>query len=248
MLKNPLKFQLKNIQKKNIFEEIYKKIDVLKKDIGYKKKENKMVEILENSKYLESRIQKLMKNIEIDIKTDCINNNIIIENIKEINKNGKIDPTLKVKIDKYIELESLSFDVNNKIKVYEENNKKFVELNELIINNEKEVNDYINKIQVKIEKGSELIKITDIFNEYKSVLINNMLNKPEYKEHSDIFNKRNIDNYKIDDFYNFLKNHLKDYTFSIAKRDITNYNLFVEILNSFEELKYRYNNNVDINI
>jgi len=30
------------------------------------------------------------------------------------------------------------------------------------------------------------------------------------------------------------------------KSDITNYNLFIEILTEFKELKYRYYNNVDI--
>ena len=45
---------------------------------------------------------------------------------------------------------------------------------------------------MKIEKASKIIKITDIFNGYKSVLIKNMMNKPEYKEYSHIFNNVDI--------------------------------------------------------
>ncbi len=73
------------------------------------------------------------------------------------------------------------------------------------------------------------------------------MNKPEYKEHPDIFNNKNIDNFNIDNFLRFLEAHLKAHSFSIIKRDITNYNMFIEILNSFPELRHYYAKNIDVN-
>ena len=56
----------------------------------------------------------------------------------------------------------------------------------------------------------------------------------EYQEFSDIFNSTNITEFTLNDFLLFLKSHLKsDYSFSIVKNDITNYNLLIEINNKF---------------
>ena len=71
---------------------------------------------------------------------------------------------------------------------------------------------------------------------------------PEYQEYSDIFNNKNITNFKIVELYSCLEDYLKDYQYSIIKKDITNFNLFVEILNNFNELFYIYKDNVDVNL
>ena len=98
--------------------------------------------------------------------------------------------------------------VNKKIQFYEENVKTFLELNNLT-KNENEVNDIIAKIKAQIEKAAELINISNIFNEYKSELKLSMLNLVEYKQHSDIFNIENINSFKIEDLYEFLKMNLE---------------------------------------
>ena len=151
-------------------------------------------------------------------------------------------------INLYLDLKKLYNEIENKIKFYEDNKIKILKLNESISNNEKEVNDYINIIKEYIEKAAKLINIIDIFNEYKLELQKNIEYKPEYKEHSDIFSEENINNFKIADLYQLLKTYLKDHNFSITKRDITNFNLLVEILNEFRELYYIYENNIDVKL
>ena len=91
-----------------------------------------------------------------------------------------------------------------------------------------------------------MIKIKDIFNEYKSQLKLKMEDKIEYKEYSEIFDMENVNFFTIHDLYEFLQIYLKDNKYSITKRDITNYNLFIEILNQFNELYYMYEENVDV--
>ena len=248
MLKNPLIFQRKNIQKKNLFNEIYKNIDNLKKEIGFDKKEKTIIEFLKRAKDLESHIKELMENMENDINKNNDDNNLDIKNIKEKKNFENIAPSLQKKINKYFELKDMFCEINKKIKVYEKSNKKFIKLNETIINSEKEIDDSLKEIQKRIEKGAKLITIEDIFNDYKSSLIKKPIDDSEYKEHSDIFDAKNINNFKLEDLYNFLKIHLAGKNFSISKRDIINYNLYIKILNSFDKLKDRYMPNVDVEL
>ena len=71
----------------------------------------------------------------------------------------------------------------------------------------------------------------------------------EYQEFSDIFNPTNITEFTLNDFLLFLESHLKsNYSFSIIKRDIKNYNLFnnFEVINNFKEFDVYYNKNLYI--
>ena len=136
--------------------------------------------------------------------------------------------------------------INKKIILYENLIKKYQKLKKDIENNESEVNEQINQINELIKKAASLIKISDIFQNYKIELKNNIEKFPEYQEHLNIFNESNIDEFIISDLYEFLITYLKDGNFSIIKRDITNYNLFIEILTEFKELKYKYRYNVDM--
>ena len=215
MLKNPLKFKQKIIKTKNLIESINKKITDLKREIGYQNKEKKIEELIKDTKKLETKIQELIKTNKIYIEKICKSKNIEIQNIKEINKFDNIDFNLKEKINNFKKLLDLDFEVNEKIKIYEDNNKRFLDLKELIIINEKKVNDINNKIKIEIEKMEELIKISDIFNEYKSKL-KEKIKKFEYKQYSDIFNLQNINKFKIDNLYEFLNEHIKDVIFSIT--------------------------------
>ena len=239
MLKNPLCFHQKNIKQNGFFDSIYNMIDELKKEIGYND-EKQINELEKEAKDLQLKCQKLIERIQEYFKI----NNIEFNNIKDINKNKNNDK----KINIYIELINLNNNIMKKIKKYEDNNKKFNQLNDLIKIKENEVNNYIMRIQNEIENALNLVEISNIFNEYKEDLLQKMKNEIEYQEHPDIFNEKNEEEFKIEDLYQFIKDCLKNHSFSITKRDITNYNLFIEVLREFNELNFIYENNVDLDL
>ena len=72
--------------------------------------------------------------------------------------------------------------------------------------------------------------------------------KVNIKKNIDIFKKEIIDGFTINNLFEFLDIHLKNNNYSIIKRDITNYNLYIEILNTFNEFNYLYINDVDVKI
>ena len=146
----------------------------------------------------------------------------------------------------YNHLKQMETKINKKLELYEENNAMLEELNVTITNKEKEINKEMNILHEKIEDLA--MKIENIFKEYKVDLKNKIKSEQEYTSHKDIFTDNNIDDFKIDDLFAFLKEHLKDYTFSLTKRDITNYNLFVEVITTFTELMVIYENDVDVKL
>ena len=115
----------------------------------------------------------------------------------------------------------------------------------------KKIDKIINEIKNENIRKIEIISISDIFNEFKEDLKEKIKTEEEYKSYSDIFNENNINDYKIEDFYSFLKENL-NYSkamFSIVKKDVTNYNFLVEVITKFNELKdYVYNQDLDVKI
>lgn len=75
-------------------------------------------------------------------------------------------------------------------------------------------------------------------------------NENEYKQNKAIFSEKNINNFSITQFYTFISMILQkeNYQLCITKRDITNYNLFVEIIQNFQEFKDYYQKDVDVKI
>ena len=242
LFKNPVTFQKNNIEKKNLFDSIYKDIDEFKKDIGYEDDEKRIIDLENKSKDLNNKIQELIRQIGENLEK----NKIDINNIEQ-NKNN-INMDFKDEINIFLELKKMYDLVEEKIKMYEKNRQKLLTVKNSIFNNENEVNTYINIINERIQRAANIININDIFEEYKKELNKNIKNMPEYQEHSDIFNNEAITNFKIDELYKCLQIYLKDNEYSIAKRDITNYNLFIEILNDFNELFYIYQDNVDVKL
>ena len=119
-------------------------------------------------------------------------------------------------------------------------------MNNLLINKEKDIKEEINKIQEAIEKKAKSVKLNDIFDEFKLDLINKIQQKNEYLTIKDIFTDKNVKTFGIENLYSFLKEHLKDYSFSISKKDITNYNLFIDVITKFPELYIIYKNDIDV--
>ena len=216
MLKNPTKFQQKVIQKKNLFDSIYRAVDDFKKEIGYKDSEEQIFKLKDISKDLDVNINELMKKIETNFVKDFANMKIDIKNIKKINEKEKenLDSYLKEIINIYLELQKLKEKSNKKIIYYENVIKKYQKIKKDIENNESEVNEQINQINELIKKAASLIKISDIFQNYKIVLKGNISKFPEYLEHPNIFNESNIDEFIINDLYEFLTTYLKDGEFS----------------------------------
>ena len=248
LLKNPFHFQTRIIENNVLIEPIYKKIEEIKKGLSINDDNKEISEIKSDYKNLFLKIKELKQIIEFDIKKNYDNIELNIQNIQQIIKSVDSDSNLKEKLNMYLELQDLDNQITQKKIFYEEKNKEFIELGELLKKNENEINAHKKKIKERIEKISKLINLSDIFDEYKTQLKDNFLEKSEYKQHADIFNKENIDSFKTNNFLGFLETHLKDHSFSIIKRDITNYNMFIEILNSFPELRAYYAKNIDVNI
>ena len=68
MLKNPFKFVQKNIITKNLFDSIYKQIDNLMIESGYKNKVKQMLELESECQKINSRIKKLMEILKNILK------------------------------------------------------------------------------------------------------------------------------------------------------------------------------------
>ena len=71
------------------------------------------------------------------------------------------------------------------------------------------------------------------------------MKKKEYIDNKVIFSEKNINEFTLNNVFNFLQEYLKDYNFCIYKRDVPNFNLFVEIINTFDELKDIFEDDLD---
>ena len=164
IFKNPLEYHRKNIKFNNLFEIIYKKIEDLKKEMGYNNSNTKLVKIINKANGLECEIKQLKEIIQMDIKNFS---NIDFKNIDKININEINDEYLKKLLNNYSLLENLYKEIFDKIKFYEDKQNKFISLEKLIFGIENEINTYINIIQSEIKKNAELIQISNFFGECK---------------------------------------------------------------------------------
>ena len=215
IFKNPEKYQRKDSKIKNLLNPVYEKIDNLKNKIGYKRNNIKLIELIQRTNDLKSRIKELIEKIENYINNNY--NNVDLKILGNIDIKKIInDLNLQELLNNYFLLLNLYNEIEQKVKFYENNSKIFFELDEIILNKEKEINNIINIIQKKIENDIKLIKINDVFEEYKSDLKNNQMKKSEYKSYSNTFNLKNIDEFKLNDALNFLEKYLKNQYFSIS--------------------------------
>ena len=161
-LKNPLKFNKNKYKKMDFFDQIYNMIDDLKKEIGCDDSLKQLSELERKAQGLNIKCKELI----LDIEKYFLNNEIDTNNIEEIIKNENTNQNTKIKGMIYLELLKLEKKLEDKIIKYKGFNKKFLKLNDSITFKEKEVNKYIDEIKRKLA-ASNLIKLSDFFNQYK---------------------------------------------------------------------------------
>ena len=245
LLKNPLQFQRKNIEIKDLFKNIYNQIDEFKKYINYKENKENIDELEKEADMLYIKIKELYNNYKAYFQKNKIN----IKNLIGIENNEDMNSDIKENIKHYIELKNIDEIISNKKKFYGEIKEKY---NDMKVSSEyqiTQINGYITDIKNAIKKTSKLIDIKDIFDNYKEDLKEKIFKEEEYIENKIIFNQENIDLFTIDKLYEFIRcflNSVENSKYSIVKRDITNYNLYAEIIETFNELKYAYEKDVDL--
>ena len=123
-------------------------------------------------------------------------------------------------------------------------------MNTLVENSKKEANDFIKEIKLKGQtKESKLKSISELFLEFKNTLKTRIVEEPEYRKYENIFNKKNIDEFSLEEVYSILKDTLNynNTSFSTIKKDISNFNLLIVVITEYKELKnFVYNQELDI--
>ena len=204
----------------------------------------KINELETEAKMLDLKIKELYNNYEAYFQK----NKVGIKNLEGIEKNKDINSDIKENIKHYIELKKIDKIISNKKKFYGEIKEKYNDIRNSLDYKIIQINGYIKDIKNTIIKTSKLINIKDIFDNYKEDLKEKIF-KEEYIENDIIFNQKNIDQFTIDKMFQFIRDYLnseENYTYSIVKWDITNYNLYAEIIETFNELKYAYEKDVDL--
>ena len=230
MLENPIKHVKEDLDLEELFQSIYERIDSLKTKIGFDNYNGKFDDFITEANTIDSK------------------NNELIEYYKKnfTGNNNDIDQTKKV----FSNLKTLDDKIKNKLTIYTDIKKELDLLNSVKQEKERVINGYIQKIKNIIKKVVNLINLDNLFQEFKDDLKNKIETEIEYESHKDIFTDKNINDFQIKDFYSFLINHLNynNHKYSIIKRDITNFNLFVEVLNHYQELLVIYKENLDLTI
>ena len=242
MLKNPFKYHQKDINIDKIYTAIYEKITRIKTDIGYD--ENiKLNDIKKEIVELSEEIQNVVDSYEQYFTENKINYQ---------NKNEKeiLDTELKKHMKNYIYIKELQETINKKIPSYENIINALSDLKTITEKCMKEVEELTEEIKIKRQTEEKTLKtISEVFFEFKNTLKNDIMRKEEYKKYANIFSEENINEFSLEDVYAIIEETLNfnNTSFSITKKDITNFNLLVEVITNFEELKcFVYNKDLDV--
>ena len=240
MLKHPFKFHKDEIDVNKIYSIIYDKINEIKDLSEDSLNDMKLSDLKNKAIILESKI----KNIISSYEKHYDENNIDYQNGNEI-----VEGNIKESIETYNHIKEINENISNKIKLYLNIEEKLNSLNDLSKESIQKIDGFINEIKNQKKAKQNLLSLLDIFNEFKNVLKTRIKRIEEYKKYEDIFNERNIDQFKIDDVYSFLKEHLSynDANFSIIKKDIVSYNFLVAVITEYNDFKdIIYNKDLDI--
>ena len=249
MLKNPVAFIKDDyIDIKTLFTPIYSKLEEIKELIGYNNSYAQIKDLEEKVVSISLNIKQIMLYFEDYFKT----NNIDFKNVKKALMDDNISQNDKKKLKEYSEIIPVNEKIEGKIKLYQKVKDSITELNSSLKEKEIRINKIIKQIKDEIKKVAKLISIEDVFKKYKSNLLQiiNEENENEYKQNKAIFSEKNINNFSITQFYTFISMSLTKENDQLCrtKRDITNYNLFVEIIQDFQEFKDDYQKDVDVKI
>ena len=249
MLKNPVAFIKDDyIDIKTLFTPIYSKLEEIKELIGYNNSYVQIKDLEEKVVSISLNIKQIMLYFEDYFKT----NNIDFKNVKKALMDDNISQNDKKKLKEYSEIIPVNEKIEGKIKLYQKVKDSITELNSSLKEKETRINKIIKQIKDEIKKVAKLISIEDVFKKYKSNLLQiiNEENENEYKQNKEIFSEKNINNFSITQFYTFISMSLTKENDQLCrtKRDITNYNLFVEIIQDFQEFKNDYQKDVDVKI
>ena len=226
-----------SIKIENKIKEIKIKNNFDNKEVEMENSFKSLVEIKDRIDSLSNQFEEIFENKNFDKKDleKLLNNDLLPKDLKNI-------------LEIFIELEKYKKQVDEKIKSSKVLIDDIKELDLIKKNKQTEINNLINLI--KNQTKENVIELKDIFNSFKKELLSEKINKGEYKLYQNIFNESNIIDFKMTDFFHFLKDNLisedEKYSFSIIKRDVIHFNLLIEIINDFNELKDEYNNNLDI--
>ena len=242
ILKNPFKYHQKDINIDKIYTAIYEKITRIKTDIGYD--ENiKLNDIKKEIVELSEEIQNVVDSYEQYFTENKINYQ---------NKNEKeiLDTELKKHMKNYIYIKELQETINKKIPSYENIINALSDLKTITEKCMKEVEELTEEIKIKRQTEEKTLKtISEVFFEFKNTLKKDIMRKEEYKKYANIFSEENINEFSLEDVYAIIEETLNfnNTSFSITKKDITNFNLLVEVITNFEELKcFEYNKDLDV--
>ena len=242
MLKNPFKHHQKDINIDKIYTAIYEKITRIKTDIGYD--ENiKLNDIKKEIVDLSEEIQNVVDSYEQYFTENKINYQ---------NKNEKeiLDTELKKHMKNYIYIKELQETINKKIPSYENIINALSDLKTITEKCMKEVEELTEEIKIKRQTEEKTLKtISEVLFEFKNTLKKDIMRKEEYKKYANIFSEENINEFSLEDVYAIIEETLNfnNTSFSITKKDITNFNLLVEVITNFEELKcFEYNKDLDV--
>ena len=242
MLKNPFKYHQKDINIDKIYTAIYEKITRIKTDIGYD--ENiKLNDIKKEIVDLSEEIQNVVDSYEQYFTENKINYQ---------NKNEKeiLDTELKKHMKNYIYIKELQETINKKIPSYENIINALSDLKTITEKCMKEVEELTEEIKIKRQTEEKTLKtISEVFFEFKNTLKKDIMRKEEYKKYANIFSEENINEFSLEDVYAIIEETLNfnNTSFSITKKDITYFNLLVEVITNFEELKcFEYNKDLDV--
>ena len=235
MFKVPFKFHKEKINFDKIYSIINNKIRKIKEKFGFEnntdfiKLKSDAVDLLEEAQYI----------------IDTYENYFIENKINYKNKSEISDIKIKEYIKNYFEIKELKEKIVKKIKLYDNYIKNIKELNIISEKCMKEVDDIIDKIKSDKKRKENLISISELFNEFKNDLKVNIMNRREYKNYSDIFNEKNINEFSLENVFTILDETLNNSNplFSITKSENINFNF----MSHFYELKnFIFDKEIDV--
>ena len=243
MLENPNQFYKKETNIKKIFELYYKKIQEIESKYGFKDNTKKLSDLETDTTIINIQLKELIKNYEQHFDEIEIN-------YKDSNKieNKDVNEDEKDNLNNYFKAKDLLNKVNNKIEYYRKIIKEISDINNIEISCEKNIDELINTDENKRKNEVEIKSIYELFDEFKKDMHDKIINVTQYKDYGSVFNIENINKFTINDYFNFLKDNLRNYSFSITKRDVTNFNFLIEVIRNYKQFSYVYNDNLDIKI